>query len=42
MFNLHLTDDETNATKWFSKINFETTKSIDDLYLIEMYKSEIV
>ena len=26
--------------KWFSEINFKTVKSIDDLYLIDMYKSE--
>ena len=40
--NLHLTDNEPNAVKWFSKINFKTSKSIEDLYLIEMYKNEIV
>ena len=25
--NLHLTDNEDNAIKWFSKINFKTSKS---------------
>ena len=28
--------------KWFSKINFKTGKSFDNLYLIEMYKQEII
>ena len=40
--NSHLTDNEPNAVKWFSKINIKTSKSIEDLYLIEMYKNEIV
>ena len=40
--NLHLTTDEQNAVKWFSKINFKTGKSFDNLYLIEMYKQEII
>ena len=40
--NLHLTTDETNAVKWFSKINFKTSKNFDNLHLIEMYKQEIV
>ena len=40
--NLHLTDNEANAIKWFSKINFKTSKSIEDLYLIEVFKKEIV
>ena len=39
---LHLTTDETNAVKWFSKINFKTSKNFDNLHLIEMYKQEIV
>ena len=39
---LHLTTQEDNAIKWFSKINFKTSKSIDNLHLIEMYKQEIV
>lgn len=40
--NLHLTTDETNAIKWFSKINFKTSKNFDNLHLIEMYKQEII
>jgi hypothetical protein len=40
--NIHLTVDEKNAVKWFSKINFKTGKSFDNLYLIEMFKQEIV
>jgi len=40
--NLHLTTDETNAVKRFSKINFKTNKNFDNLHLIEMYKQEIV
>ena len=40
--NLHLTVEEKNAVKWFSKINFKTGKSFNNLYLIEMFKNEIV
>jgi hypothetical protein len=40
--SLHLTTDETNAVKWFSKINFKTSKNFDNLHLIEMYKQEII
>jgi hypothetical protein len=40
--NLHLTTDENNAVKWFSKINFKTSKNIDNLHLIETFKQEIV
>jgi len=40
--NLHLTTDETNDVKWFSKINFKSSKNFDNLHLIEMYKQEIV
>ena len=40
--NLHLTTEEDNAIKWFSKINFKTSKNFDNLHLIEMYKQEIV
>jgi hypothetical protein len=39
---LHLTTDEENAVKWFSKINFKTSKNFDNLHLIEMFKQEIV
>ena len=40
--NLHLTADEQNAVKWFSKINFKGSKYFDNLHLIEMYKQEII
>ena len=40
--NLHLTTDESNAVKWFSKINFKSSKNFDNLHLIEMYKQEII
>ena len=40
--NIHMTVEEKNAIKWFSKINFKTAKHYDNLYLIEMYKKEIV
>jgi hypothetical protein len=40
--NLHITTDETNAVKWFSKINFKSSKNFDNLHLIEMYKQEII
>jgi len=40
--DLHLTTDHDNAIKWFSKINLKDCKSYDGLYLIEMYKKEIV
>ena len=40
--SLHMTTDNANAIKWFSKINLKDCKEIDGLYLIEMYKQEIV
>ena len=40
--NLHLTDNEDNAIKWFSKPTFKASKSIDNLHMIEMYKQEII
>ena len=40
--NLHLTTDDDNAIKWFSKINFKGSKNFDNLHLIEMYKQEII
>ena len=39
---LHLTTDDDNAVKWFSKPNFKRAKEIEGLDLIEMYKEEIV
>ena len=40
--DLHMTTDNDNAIKWFSKISMKDCKTIDGLYLIEMYKKEIV
>jgi hypothetical protein len=40
--DLHMTTDNDNAIKWFSKVNMKDCKTIDGLYLIEMYKKEIV
>jgi hypothetical protein len=39
--DLHLTTDEENAKKWFSKINFKDCKSFDGLRLIEMFRKKI-
>ena len=39
---LYLTVEEEKATKWFSKIHFKTAKEFESLYLIEMFKKEIV
>jgi hypothetical protein len=38
---LHLTIDDNNAIKWFSKATLKCAKEIDGLYLIEMYNEEI-
>jgi hypothetical protein len=40
--DIHLTTDEKNAIKWFSKINFKNSKCIDGLRLIETYKKVII
>ena len=40
--NLHLTTCDDNAVKWFSKFNYKNCNEIDGLYLIEMYKTEII
>ena len=39
---LHLTTDNDNAIKWFSKVNLKDCKYNHGLYMIEMYKQEIV
>jgi hypothetical protein len=39
---LHLTTDHDNAVKWFSKPTLKNAKECDGLYLIEMYKTEVV
>ena len=40
--SLHMTVNNDNAIKWFSKINLKDCKEIEGLYLIEMYKQEII
>jgi len=40
--NIHATTSNKNAIKWFSKINMKGCKEFNGLYLIEMYKEEIV
>jgi len=39
---LHITSDNDNAIKWFSKPTLKTCKETFGLYLIEMYKSEVI
>ena len=40
--DLQMTTDNKQAIKWFSKITLKNCKNIDGLYLIEMYKKEMV
>ena len=40
--NIHATTSENNAIKWFSKVNMKNAKFFSGLYLIEMFKEEIV
>ena len=40
--NIHATTSDENAVKWFSKINMKDCKEFNGLYLIEMYKEEII
>ena len=40
--NIHATTSYKNAEKWFSKINMKDSKEFNGLYLIEMYKKEII
>ena len=40
--NIHATTSDKNAVKWFSKVNLKNAKYFSGLYLIEMYKKEIV
>ena len=40
--NIHATTSEKNAIKWFSKVHMKGAKYFSGLYLIEMYKQEIV
>ena len=39
--SLHMTTDESNAVKWFSKLTFKDSRQFQGLHLIEMYKTEI-
>ena len=39
--NLHLTADERNAVKWFSKPSFKNNTEVFGLYMIETYKDEV-
>ena len=39
---LHMTTDNKNAIKWYSKLNFKNSTYFDGLHLIEMYNKEIV
>ena len=39
---LHLTTNNDNGIKWFSKVNLKCCKYNHGLYMIEMYKQEIV
>ena len=41
MMKLHITTDEQNAKKWFSKINLKGRRKFDGMHLIEMYHTEI-
>ena len=40
--SLHLTTDNDNAIKWFSKANLKDCKYYNGLYMIELYKTEII
>ena len=40
--NIHMVTEEPKAIKLFSKNNFKTAKHFNSLYLIELYKNEIV
>ena len=40
--NIHATTSYKNAEKWLSKSNMKDSKEFNGLYLIEMYKKEIL
>ena len=40
--NIHATTSEENAVKWFSKIHMRGAKYFSGLYLIEMFKEEVL
>ena len=39
---MHLTTDDDNAEKWFSKPTFKNCNNVFGIYMIEMYKEEVV
>jgi hypothetical protein len=39
---LHITTDDKNAIKWFSKNTYKNCNEIFGLYMIEMFKSEVI
>jgi oligoribonuclease NrnB/cAMP/cGMP phosphodiesterase (DHH superfamily) len=39
---MHLTTDDANAEKWFSKPTFKNCNNIFGIYMIEMYQDEVV
>jgi hypothetical protein len=39
--DMHITINDDNATKWFSKPNLKNCKEVFGLYLIEMFKNNI-
>ena len=39
---MHLTTDDANAEKWFSKPTFKNCNHIFGIYMIEMYQDEVV
>ena len=38
---MHLTNDDDNAEKWFSKVNFKTASDVDGIYFIQMDYDEV-
>ena len=38
---MHLTNDDDNAEKWFSKVNFKTASDVDGMYFIQMDYDEV-
>ena len=37
-----MTTDDDNAVKWFSKLSLKTYKAFKNLYVIEMYKQDMI
>jgi len=38
---MHLTNDDDNAVKWFSKVNFKSASHVDGVYFIQMNNEEV-